>query len=386
MISSSKKLIYLDNAATTKIDERVLKEMIPYLSKNFGNPSSLYKLGKESRIAIENSRKKISDFLKCKQDEIIFTSGATESNNLAIKGLALAHPEKKHIITSQIEHSSVLLVCKEMERLGYKVDYISVDKSGILNLQELKNKITKDTLLVSIMHVNNEIGTIQPIEEIGKVCHQNNILFHVDATQSFGKIKIDLTNINLLSASAHKLNGPKGTGLIYIKDLTKIRPMLNGGSQERKLRAGTENVAGIVGFGKAIELAKEKMKNNEKVKKLRDFMIDEILKIKGSYLNGSREKRIFNNANFRFDGVEGEAILIMLDQENIAVSTGSACSSSSLKPSYVLTSMGLKPEETHSSLRVSLGYENTKKEIDFAIKKIKFSVEKIRKISGEFKC
>jgi len=381
-----KKLVYLDNAATTKLDERVLKSMIPYLKEEYGNASSLYKLGKKSRMVIENSRKKIAYFLKCNSDEIIFTSGATESNNLAIKGLALANPEKKHIITSQIEHSSVLLVCKEMERLGYKVDYLPVDKEGILDLQELKKKITQSTLLVSVMHVNNEIGTIQPIEEIGKICAQNKVHFHVDATQSFGKIKIDLKNISLISASAHKLNGPKGTGILYIKESTKIRPILNGGSQEKKLRAGTENVAGIVGFGKAVELAKEKMKTNEKIKKLRDFMIKEILKIKGSHLNGGWEKRIFNNANFRFDGIEGEALLIMLDEKNIAVSTGSACSSSSLKPSYVLIATGLKPEETHSSLRISLGYENTKKEIEFAIKEIKLSVDKIRKISGEFKC
>jgi len=375
--------IYLDNSATTKTDKEVAKAMLPYFSEKYGNPSSLHEFGKEARGAVEETRKKIAELINASSEEIIFTSGGTESDNLAIKGLAMANPEKKHIITSRIEHPAVLETCRELERQGYKVDYISVDKEGIVNLGELKRKITDKTLLVSIMHVNNEIGTIQPIEEIGKVCRKFNVYFHTDAVQSFGKIDINVKkmNISMLSASGHKINAPKGIGFLYARKGIKLNPLLNGGGHEKNIRSGTENVPGIVGLGKACELSSEKMKNSEKVKRLRDKLISELLKTKGARLNGSREERIFNNVNVSFDNVEGEALLLMLDKEGIAASTGSACSSHSLKASYVLKAIGLSDLQAHGSLRLTLGWENTEKEIDYTLEKINENVNKLRKIS-----
>lgn len=374
------KRIYLDNSATTQVDKEVVKAMMPYFSEKFGNPNSLHEFGREAREAVENARKKIAEMINCEPEEIIFTSGGTESNNLAIKGLI---GEKKHIITSKIEHPSVLETCRELEKQGYKVDYISVDKEGIINIQELKRKISNNTLLVSIMHVNNEIGTIQPLEEIGKICREFGVLFHTDAVQSFGKIKIDVKNINidLLSASGHKINAPKGVGFLYVKKEIKIKPLVNGGGHEKNLRSGTENVPGIVGFGKACEIADKKMKEKEKIKKLRDKLIQELEKIPGTRLNGSRNLRIFNNVNVSFSGIEGEALVLMLDKEGIATSTGSACSSHSLEPSHVLKAIGLSDLEAHGSLRLSLGWENNEKEINFVIDKIRECVDKLRKIS-----
>ncbi|MBM3234336.1 cysteine desulfurase NifS [Candidatus Pacearchaeota archaeon] len=372
--------IYLDNSATTQVDKEVVKAMMPYFSEKFGNPNSLHEFGRDAREAVENARKKIAEMINCEPEEIIFTSGGTESNNLAIKGLI---GEKKHIITSKIEHPSVLETCRELEKQGYKVDYISVDKEGIINIQELKRKISNNTLLVSIMHVNNEIGTIQPLEEIGKICREFGVLFHTDAVQSFGKIKIDVKNINidLLSASGHKINAPKGVGFLYVKKEIKIKPLVNGGGHEKNLRSGTENVPGIVGFGKACEIADKKMKEKEKIKKLRDKLIQELEKIPGTRLNGSRNLRIFNNVNVSFSGIEGEALVLMLDKEGIATSTGSACSSHSLEPSHVLKAIGLSDLEAHGSLRLSLGWENNEKEINFVIDKIRECVDKLRKIS-----
>ena len=382
------KIIYFDNAATTQVDGEVARAMSQFFSEKYGNPSSLHSLGRESREAIENSRKKIAEFLNCGPEEIIFTSGGTESNNLAIKGIALAS-NKKHIITSKIEHPAVLETCRELERRGDKVDYISVDKEGIVSLEELKKKINSETMLVSVMHVNNEIGTIQPIEEIGKICKEKKVLFHTDAVQGFGKIKIDVKkmNIDLLSASGHKINAPKGIGFLYVRKGIKIKPVLNGGGQEKGLRSGTENVPGIVAFGKACEIAGKRIKNKEeaKIEKLRDRLISEILKIPGTRLNGSREKRIFNNVNVSFENIEGEALLLLLDKEGICASTGSACSSHSLEPSHVLKAIGLSDLQAHGSLRLTLGFNNNEKEIDYTLEKIKEAVEKLRKISQNIK-
>jgi cysteine desulfurase len=377
------KKIYLDNAATTRTDGEVVKAMMPYFSEKYGNPSSLHSFGKEAREEVEEARKKIAKAINAEPGEIIFTSGGTESDNLAIKGLAQANTEKKHIITSKLEHPAVLEPCRELEKQGYKVDYISVDKDGIINLEELGRKITQETLLVSIMHVNNEIGTIQPIEEIGKICCEKEVYFHTDAVQSLGKLEIDVKkeNISLLSASGHKINGPKGVGFLYVRKGIRLKPLNNGGGHERGIRSGTENVPGIVGFGRAIELAEKRIKNSGKVKKLGDKLISELLKINGTRLNGSRDKRIFSNVNISFEQVEGEALLLMLDMNGIACSTGSACSSHSLKASHVLTAMGLEDLEAHGSLRLTLGWENTEKEIDYVIKKIKENVNKLRKIS-----
>jgi len=375
--------VYLDNAATTKVDLQVIRAMMPYFSKKYGNPSSLHKFGREAREAIEEARKQVAKLINAEPEEIIFTSGGTESDNLAIRGLATANPEKKHIITSKIEHPAVIETCREMEKQGYKVDYISVNSEGVINLQELERKITPQTLVVSIMHVNNEIGTIQPIDEIGKLCCAKEVYFHTDAVQSLGKLDIDVKkqNISLLSASGHKINGPKGIGFLYVRKGIKIKPLFNGGGHEKGLRSGTENVPGLVGIGKAAELAEEKMKKNKKIKKLKDKLISELLKIQGTRLNGSRSERIFNNVNVSFENVEGEALLLMLDKEGIACSTGSACSSHSLKASHVLKAIGLSDLQAHGSLRLTLGWENNEKEINFTIKKIKEAVEKLRKIS-----
>jgi len=379
------KTIYLDNAATTRVDDEVVKAMLPYFGEKFGNASSLHLLGREARDAVEKARKTISEFINAEIDEVIFTSSGTESNNLAIKGLAEVNPEKKHIITSTIEHPAILEVCKYLKKKGYKIDYIPVDSEGIINLEELKQKINDKTLLVSVMHVNNEIGTVQPIEEIGRICKDKKVLFHVDAVQGLGKLPIDVKkmNIDMLSASAHKINGQKGVGLFYIRKGIKIEPLLHGGKHEKGLRSSTENVPGIVGFEKAVELAKEKMKKIGEIKKLRDDLLEQIFQINGVKLNGSREKRVFNNINVRFDDVEGESLVLMLDKEGIAASTGSACSSHSLTPSHVLLAIGLKEEEAHGSLRLTLPWTITKQEVDYAAEKIKEIVEKLRSIYGK---
>lgn len=380
-----KKLIYLDNSATTPVDIEVLKVIEKFMTENYGNASTLYSLGREARSEIENARKKIADFLQVTNEEIIFTSGGTESNNLAIRGIALANPEKKHIITSRIEHPAVLETCKALEKSGYKADYISVNKEGIVDIEEIKKKITSNTLLVSIMHVNNEIGTLQPIEEIAEICREKKVYFHTDAVQSFGKLKINASGFDLLSASGHKINCVKGIGFLYIKKGTKIFPLFNGGGQEKGIRSGTENVAGIVALGKAVEIAEKKLKNkeNERINKLRDKLTSELLKIPGTRLNGSREKRMFNNVNVSFDNAEGEALVLLLDEKGICCSTGSACSSHSLKASYVLRAIGLDDVESHGSLRLTLGWQNTEKEIDYAVSEIKKAVDKLRNMSGD---
>lgn len=375
--------IYLDNSATTRVDKEVAKEINKFMIEKYGNASSLHQLGREAKEEIDRARSEILSFINGK-GKIIFTSGGTEANNLAIKGLV---SEKKHIITSKIEHPAIFETCKELEKQGYKIDYISVNKEGIVDLEEIKKKISKDTLLVSIMHVNNEIGTIQPIEEIGRICREKGVYFHTDAVQSFGKLDIDAEkmNIDLMSVSGHKINCAKGIGFLYIREGIKIRSILNGGGQEFGLRSGTENVPGIAGLRKAVEISKKKMKDKDKIKKLRDKLISEMLMIKGTRLNGSREKRIFSNVNISFEGIEGESLVLLLDKNGIACSTGSACSSHSLKASHVLKALGLEDLQAHGSLRFSLGWDNNSEEIDYTIKKIKENVNKLREISSGIK-
>jgi len=375
------KLIYLDNAATTPLDESLVKKTHKLISTSYGNPSSIHQIGKLARQSLEKARKNIADSIGADPEEVIFTSGGTESNNLAIKGFAEANPEKKHIICSMIEHPSVIEVCRELEKKGYSVDYISVDKNGIVDLDELKQRINSNTLLVSIMHVNNEIGTIQPIEEIGKICKSRNIPFHTDVVQSFGKLKIDVkkTNISMLSASGHKLNAPKGIGILYINKNLKIKPLFDGGGQEKNLRSGTENTMGAIFLASALGIKRP----TNKILKSRNQLIKELLKIKGAILNGDSEKRIPNNINISFYGIEGESLSLMLDKEGICVSTGSACSSHKLQESHVLKAIGVDPLYIHGSIRLSLDSRKplSAQEIKFIATKFRENVEKLRKIS-----
>jgi len=394
------KKIYLDYAATTPIDKRVVKTMLPFLSEKFGNTMSLHSFGQEAKLALEQSREIMADLISAKPNEIIFTGSATESNNFALKGIAFAslgNPASakasagKHIIISSIEHPCIVETMKWWEKRGWEITKIPVDKYGLVNPEDVRKAITDKTILVSIIHASNEIGTIQPIEEIGKICHEKGVYFHTDASQSFGKIPIDVNkmNIDLLTSSSHKIYGPKGVGLLYIRDGIKIEPLLHGGGQENGLRSSTINVASIVGFAKAIEISKKEMKaENKRITILRNKLIKEVLKIKGSHLNGPLpdgrshpEKRLANNANFSFDFIEGESLVMRLDMEGIACSTGSACSSFKLEPSHVLLATGLKPEQAHGSLRVSLGRMTTKKDIEKLIKILPKIIEKIREIS-----
>jgi cysteine desulfurase len=372
--------LYLDNAATTPLASEVIKELNSKI-RVYGNPSSRHALGREAKIEIEKAREKIAKFINAKPEEIIFTSGATESNNLSIKGIAKANPNKKQIIISEIEHPCILETCKYLEEEGYKIEKISVDTEGIINLEELKEKISKETLLVSVMHVNNEIGTVQPIEEIAKICKEKKVLFHTDAVQSFGKLKIDVQKmgIDLLSASGHKLNAMKGIGFLYIKKGIKIKSQIQGGGQENNLRSGTENVLGIISLAKAIELKRE----SEKVEKSRNRIIEKLLEIPGSKLNGSKEKRIYNNINISFYGIEGESLQMFLDEQGIFISTSSACASNKLAKSHVLKAIKVEEMYLNGSIRITLDTLKplTTKQEDFIIKKIKENVEKLQKIS-----
>ncbi len=378
-----KKIIYLDYAATTPLDTRVLKAMTPYFSENFGNASSLYKIGQTAKAALENSRIKVADLINAEPEEIVFTSSGTEANNLAIKGVAFAK-KKGHIITSAIEHHCVLETIDWLKKQGFEVTILPVDRYGLVDLNELKKSIRKDTILVSIMHANNEIGTIEPIEEIGRICKEKGVYFHTDAVQTFGKIPIDVKklDVDLLTASSHKLYGPKGVGCLFVRKGTEIDPLLHGGGHEFGLRSSTENVAGIVGFAKAVELRKKEMRSEAKrLTKLRDKLIKGALKIKGSYLNGHPIKRLPNNANVRFNFIEGESIIMQLDFDGIEASTGSACSTKSLEPSHVLLAIGLKHEEAHGSLRLTLGKYTKESDIDFVLKTLPGVVERLREIS-----
>jgi cysteine desulfurase len=377
--------IYLDYAATTPLDPRILEAMKPYFYKKFGNSMSLHSWGREAKQALEESRETVAKFINANSEEIVFTGSATESINSVLKGIAFANKEKgKHIITSAIEHHAVLESCKWLEKQGFELTYLPVDKYGLIDLEKLRNSIRDDTILVSIMHANNEIGTIEPIGEIGKLCKERGALFHTDAVQSFGKIPIDVNkmSIDLLSLSAHKFYGPKGVGATFIRKGVKIEPLLHGGGHEFGLRSSTENVASIVGLAEAVRLIAKEMKSEaKKLTKLRDYLIKNVLKIENSHLNGHPIKRLPNNANFWFAFIEGEALVVQLDSYGIAASTGSACSSSTLEPSHVLMAIGLKHEEAHGSLRLSLGKYTTKAEIDYTIKVLPKVVENLRKIS-----
>ncbi len=381
-----KKRIYLDYAATTPCDTRVLEAMLPYFTHKFGNASTLYSYGQEAKIALEDSRGKVAKVLNADISEIVFTCGGTESNNTALKGIAYALKGKgDHIITSQIEHHAIIEPCKFLEREGFKITYIPVDKFGIVDPLEIRKAITKRTILVSIMHANNEIGTIQPIEEIGRITREAGVYFHTDAVQTFGHMPIDVDNlgVDLLSASAHKLYGPKGVGFLYIIKGTKIVPFMQGGEQERGRRASTENVAEIVGLAKAAELAAEEMdKENKQLRYLRDKLLSGIFdKIDQVILNGHPQSRLSNNINISVNYIEGEAMILRLDMEGIACSTGSACSSSSLKPSHVLKAIGLSDEQAHGSLRITLGRFTKEEDIDYVIDTLPKVINKLRLIS-----
>ncbi len=367
--------IYLDNSATTRIDDRVLEEMLPYLKSNYGNASSLYSLGRESKKAIEDARDKVAKILNCKSSEIYFTSGGSESDNTAIKGIARANRKKgNHIITSKIEHRAVLETCKTLEKEGFEITYLDVDRYGRVDIEKLKSVIRKDTILISIMYANNEIGTIQDIEKIGKIARENGIYFHTDAVQAVGILDIDVEkqNIDSLSLSAHKFYGPKGIGVLYVKKNIKFEKFIDGGHQERNKRAGTENVANIVGLAKALEIATESLQEHKnKISSLRDYFESNLKsKIENVTINGDIENRLPGNSNILFLGVNGQDLLLNLDMLGICVSSGSACTSGSIDPSHVLTAIGLDEEKAKSSIRISIGKYNTKEEIDFLVKSL----------------
>jgi len=378
--------IYLDHSATTYTKPEVLEEMLPVFNKYFGNPSSIYSYGREARKLVDNARNRVAKALNALPEEIYFTSGGSEADNWALRGIAYANKERgNHIITSKIEHHAILHTCEQLEKEGFKVTYLPVDKYGMISLDDLKNAITEETILISIMYANNEIGTIQPIEEIGKIARERNIYFHTDAVQAIGNIKIDVKaqNIDLLSLSAHKFYGPKGVGALYIRKGTRIANLIHGGGQERGRRAGTENVPGIVGLGKAIELATENIDSyNEKLIKLRAKLINGIMeRIPYTILNGHPEKRLPGNANFCFKYIEGESLLLNLDMKGIAASSGSACTSGSLDPSHVLLAIGLPHEIAHGSLRLTLGEENTEEDIDYVLEVLPEIVQRLRDMS-----
>lgn len=381
-----KKTIYMDNAATTPIKKEVLDEMLPYLTENYGNPSSVYSLGSISKRAVEESRMKISQVIGASNREIYFTGGGSEADNWAIKGVAYANKSKgNHIITTKVEHHAILHACEYLEKNGFEVTYLDVDDYGMIKLDQLKDSIRENTILISIMFANNEIGTIQPIKEIGEIAKEKGIYFHTDAVQAIGHIDIDVKelNIDLLSMSAHKFYGPKGIGALYIKNGVKIDSLIIGGGQERSRRAGTENVPAIVGMGKAIEMAFDNMEeHNEKLILLRDTLIKKIEEnIKEVRLNGHATSRLPGNVNMCFKYIEGESLLLSLDMEGIAGSSGSACTSGSLDPSHVLLAIGLPHEIAHGSLRLSLGDFNTEEEIDYVVEKLVKIVERLRMMS-----
>lgn len=380
------KMIYLDNAATTRTAPEVVEAMLPYFSEFYGNASTVYEFGGKSKEAVSKARESIANAIGAKENEIYFTAGGSESDNWALKATAEAYKSKgKHIITSKIEHHAILHTCEWLEQNGFEVTYLDVDEFGVVKLGELKKAIRPDTILISIMFANNEIGTIEPIAEIGKIARQHGILFHTDAVQAFGQIPInvDELQIDMLSSSGHKLNGPKGIGFLYIRKGVKIRSLLHGGAQERKRRAGTENVPGIVGFGKAVELAMASMQERtKKERELRDYLMERVLReIPFTRVNGDRTNRLPNNVNLCFQFVEGESLLIMLDMKGICGSSGSACTSGSLDPSHVLLAIGLPHEIAHGSLRLTLGEDTTKEDIDYTVDTIKEIVQQLREMS-----
>lgn len=380
------KKIYLDNAATTKTRPEVVEAMLPYFTELFGNPSSVYEYATQNKKAIDDARAQVAKVIGADTSDIYFTASGTEADNWAIKATVEAYAEKgNHIITSKIEHHAILHTCEYLAKHGYEVTYVDVDENGIIKLDQLEKAIRPTTVLITVMFANNEIGTIQPIKEIGEIAKKNKILFHTDAVQAFGQVPIDVKelNIDMLSASAHKLNGPKGIGLLYIKKGVKIRSYVHGGGQERQRRAGTENVPGIVGFGKAAEIALATMKEREdKECKLRELLMKRVLsEVPFVRVNGDKVRRLPNNVNFSFQFIEGESLLIMLDMKNICASSGSACTSGSLDPSHVLLAIGLPHEVAHGSLRLTVSDENTEEEINYTVDQIKEIVAKLREMS-----
>ena len=379
-----KTRIYLDNAATTRTE--VVDAMLPYFTESYGNPSSIYELGQRSKEAITKAREEIAQVIGAKTEEIYFTAGGSEADNWAIKAAYEAYKNKgNHIITTKIEHHAVLHTCQYLEKQGAKVTYLDVDENGLIDLEQLQKAITPETILITIMFANNEIGTIEPVKEIGMIAKEHGILFHTDAVQAFGQVPIhvDEMNIDMLSSSAHKINGPKGIGCLYIRKGVKIRSFIHGGAQERKRRAGTENVPGIVGYGVAARMAAETMEvRTKKEQELRDYFIRRVLEeVPYTRLNGDPKKRLPNNANFSFRFIEGESLLIMLDMKGIAGSSGSACTSGSLDPSHVLLAIGLPHEIAHGSLRLTLGADTTKEDLDYTLDQIKEIVAKLRNLS-----
>ena len=379
-------MIYLDNAATTRTAPEVVDAMLPYFTESFGNPSTIYSLGASAKEAVAKARETIAGCLGVSANEIYFTAGGSESDNWAIKAAAEAYRDKgRHIITSAIEHHAVLHTCEYLEKQGFEITYVGVDEKGIIRLDQLKEAIRPDTILISVMAANNEIGTIQPLREIGELAEENGILFHTDAVQAFGQIPVDVKacHIDMLSASAHKLNGPKGIGFLYIRKGVKIRSFVHGGGQERSRRAGTENVPAIVGFGAASARAYRQMEEKgKKERDLRNYLIEKIRQdIPYCRLNGDEEKRLPGNVNFSFDFIEGESLLILLDMKGICASSGSACTSGSLDPSHVLLAIGLPHERAHGSLRLTLNEENTKEEMDFVVESLKEIVQRLREMS-----
>ena len=379
-------MIYLDNAATTKTAPEVVDAMLPYFSEYYGNASTIYSLGAESKKAMDHARQTIADSLGAKPEEIYFTAGGSESDNWALKATAEAYASKgKHIITTKIEHHAILHTCEYLEKRGFEITYLNVDRDGLISLDELKAAIRPDTILISVMFANNEIGTIEPIAEIGEIAKEHGVLFHTDAVQAYAQvpINVDEMHIDMLSASGHKLNGPKGIGFLYIRKGVKIRSFVHGGAQERSRRAGTENIPGIVGLGAAVERAMRIMDSKTRKEiELRDYLIGRLEnEIPHCWLNGHRTKRLPNNINFSFLFIEGESMLIMLDMKEICASSGSACTSGSLDPSHVLLAIGLKHEEAHGSLRLTLSEDSTKEEMDIVAEEVKKIVQRLRDMS-----
>jgi cysteine desulfurase len=380
------KMVYFDNSATTRTDKEVLSAMIPFTIDHYGNPSSLHSFGREAKAGMDNARENVSKLLGADPNEIIFTSGGTESDNLAIKGYAWANKSKgKHIITSSIEHHAVLTTCEYLQKNGYEVTYLPVDRDGMVDANALERAIRPDTILISIMYANNEVGTIQPIKALAEVASRKGIAFHTDAVQAAGHLPIDVKadNVGMLSLSAHKFYGPKGVGALYVRKGIRLEPLLHGGGHERGLRSSTENVCGIVGLGKAAEMAKLDMaEESKRMVGLRELMIEEVLKtIPHSHLNGHRTKRLPNNANFRFDFIEGESLILQLDMYGFEASTGSACSTKSLQPSHVLLAIGLRPEDAHGSLRISMGKDNTEEDVGSFLEALPKIVSNLRAMS-----
>ena len=384
------KVVYMDHAATTYVKPEVLEEMIPYFTEKFGNPSSFYGISRDTQKAIDEARGKVAKGINAERSEIYFTNGGSESDNWAIKGVAMANKKKgNHIITTKIEHHAILNTCEYLEKNGFEVTYLDVDKEGFINIDELKDAIKENTILVSVMFANNEIGTIEPIKEIGAICREKKVIFHTDAVQALGNVEIDVKdmNIDLLSLAGHKIYGPKGVGALYIRRGVRIENLVHGGSQERARRAGTENIPGIVGLGKAVELATENLEEHkQKLTKLRDKLIDGLMQIPNTIVNGPMgDKRLPGNANVCFEFIEGEGILLSLDFEGICASSGSACTSGSLEPSHVLLAIGRPHEIAHGSLRLTIGDGTTEEEIDYVLEKIPAIISRLRNISPLWK-